>query len=1002
MQFVKLDSISKNLALLVILAILPALLILLYTGMEQRRHSIANTRDDVLLLTNSMAEAQKDITSTTKQILSTLSLLPEIQAMVPEESSNMFRAVLENNPEFHNIALTNLNGDVLASGKPFFRKNLADRKHFRDSLEKKDFAVGEYIITRAGAALPAFAFAYPVLDHNNRPKAVLTMSIKPDRFASFHNISTLPEKSFISITDHQGIRLFYSPADDKSNPIGKQINTKAWETASKTERQGILIDHYSDNTKRIVAFEQIRLTPDDEPYMIVWAGVPEKYILEPANAALTRNILLMSLATLLSLFISWLVGRNRFLTPINNLMGMTKNLARGNLEIDTPTTDQIDEFETLTNAFHDMAKALAQSQKTLQENEARFRLLMNSMNALIYVADMESYEVLFINEYGKKQHGDITGKVCWQTIQKGQKGPCSFCTNKYLLDEEGNPGNLYTWEFQHTVTRQWFHIHDRAIKWIDDRVVRLEVATDISERKLIETRLAEETERLAVTLRSIGDGVITTDIQGQVVLINRVAETVTGWHSEEAAGQPLAKVFNLRDKVTGNPCESPANHILASGELTGMPSGTVLIAKNGQKRDIVNSSAPIKDQEGKIIGVVLVFRDITKQLRTEQELIKAKKLESIGVLAGGIAHDFNNILAAILGNIDLCLQDENLSAKTEKLLQEGIKASHRARHLTQQLLTFAKGGEPIKETASLSEVVRDSADFILRGDKVACRYLFPESLWLVDIDRGQISQVVQNIILNARNAMPDGGTIEVSCENVTSGTTTNIALPQGDHFVKMEIRDSGVGIPANLLDKIFDPYFSTRQNGNGLGLAITHSIVSKHDGHISVQSLPELGTTFTIYLPASTESILPTKEVEKITISTRKAKIMIMDDDEMVRDIIQAMLEQMGHEVVLAREGLEALQLYQGAVQSERPIDLTIMDLTIPGGMGGKEAVQKILAVDGAAKVIVSSGYSNDQIMANYQEYGFCAAIAKPYQFHNLAKTINRSLVDPPKESHCS
>jgi PAS domain S-box-containing protein len=501
--------------------------------------------------------------------------------------------------------------------------------------------------------------------------------------------------------------------------------------------------------------------------------------------------------------------------------------------------------------------------------------------------------------------------------------------------------------------------------------------------------LAEETERLAVTLKSIGDGVITTDTQGRVVLINKIAETLTGWDSHEATGQRLADVFTIINEVTRQPCESPVEKVLASGKIIGLANHTALISKNGQERSIAGSGAPIRDKIGNIIGVVLVFRDITDQLRTEKELIKIKKLESIGVLAGGIAHDFNNILVAILGNIDLSLRDANLTDKTRELLKQAIKASYQARDLTRQLLTFAKGGQPIKEAASLAEVIKDSADFILRGDKVACRYFIPDDLWLVDIDKGQISQVVQNIILNASNAMPAGGTIEVSCENVSAALSSGIALPTAGNCVKMSITDNGVGIPENVLDKIFDPYFSTKKQGSGLGLAITHSIVSKHDGHISVKSTPGMGTTFAVYLPASSQRHLAVEKKEATDWPTKKARILVMDDEELVRNILEAMLHQMGHEVLLVKDGMEALQTYREAVDNGTPIDLIIMDLTIPGGMGGKEAVQKILSIDPAANAIVSSGYSNDPVIANFKDYGFCSAIVKPYQFAELKKTID-------------
>lgn len=863
MKQFNLGSISKNLNLLVLLAVLPALVILLYTGIEQRRDSIENARNDLLLLTQSMAEAQKDITRSSEQILSILSLLPAVQAMDARISSEIFKAVLEQNPTYSNITLTDLNGDVLASGKTFTNTNLADRKHFRESLNKNSFAAGEYIVSRVGSTVPAFAYAYAVLDKNNRPKAVLTMSIKLDRFARFHAISTLSRNSFVAATDHKGIRLFYYPPKENTNPVGVPIQSKAFKMSRQKQEKGIFIADGSDGVRRLFVFEHVRLDSEKTPYITVWAGIPEAYILAPANTVLTRNLMLMFLVTILSLFISRVIGKKTLTSPIKNLVTMTQKFTQGNFVAPTKPAAMPDEIRTLTEAFHDMSETLLANQGMLKENEARFRLVMNSLDALVYVADMDTYEILFINKYGKERFGDITGKTCWQSLQKGQQGPCSFCTNKYLLDKSGKPRKIYTWEFQNTISEKWFSIHDRAIKWVDDRIVRLEIATDITKRKMAKNKLAEEKERLAVTLRSIGDGVITTDTEGNVVLINKVAEELTGWNSEDAAGQPLAEVFNIINAMTRQSCENPVTKVMNSGEIIGLAHDTALISKDGQEKSIADSAAPIRDKDNKTIGIVLVFRDITEQLLIEQEMTKVEKLESIGVLAGGIAHDFNNILSAILGNIDLSLLDSNLSATTQKLLREAVKASHRARSLTQQLLTFAKGGEPIIEAESLVDVIKDSADFVLRGSNVACRYIFPDDLWLVDIDKGQISQVVQNIILNASGAMPEGGTVEVSCKNISSENSIGISLPSTGNYVKMSIEDSGTGIPSNVMEKIFDPYFSTKRRGSGLGLATTHSIVSKHNGHISVQSTPGLGTTFAVFLPASNQSSAITDSLEE-------------------------------------------------------------------------------------------------------------------------------------------
>ena len=514
---------------------------------------------------------------------------------------------------------------------------------------------------------------------------------------------------------------------------------------------------------------------------------------------------------------------------------------------------------------------------------------------------------------------------------------------------------------------------------------------DITERKQVEKKLADEKERLAVTLRSIGDGVITTDISGKVVLLNKISEELTGWSNEEAVGRPLEEVFHIINEKTREICENPVTKIVSSGQIVGLASYTVLVAKDGREWSIADSGAPILDDESNIVGVVIVFRDVTEQIRTEKEILKVKKLESVGVLAGGIAHDFNNILVAILGNINLALLDVNLKEKTKNLLSEAEKASLRAKDLTQQLLTFAKGGEPVTELSSLENIIKESANFVLRGDKVACHYDIPEDLWLVDIDKGQMSQVIQNIVLNASHAMPEGGIIQITCENIDCLHVESVSLPCNKKFVGVTITDSGTGIPANVIDKIFDPYFSSKQEGSGLGLAISHSIITKHKGHIAVESTPSVGTTFTIYIPASIyKQKLEKREEKSIKECKGKAKIMVMDDDAMIRDIAQSMLSLLGHEVVLVQDGVEALALYREHSDASKPIDIVIMDLTIPGGMGGQDAVKEVLAFDPDARIIVSSGYSTDPIMANCQKYGFCAAIVKPYQLQELTKVINQ------------
>lgn len=497
MRFLTLGSISKNLTLLILLAVFPALAILFYSGLEQRQQSIENAKRDVMQLTHSMAETQQEIARSTREILSTLSSLSAIQDKDIQASTEILKAVLKQNPQYSNMALVDLSGEVLAAGGAFSSINLADRKHVREAIGRRGFAVGEYIVSRVGNPIPAFAFAYPVFDKTDVLTAILTTAVKLTSFSHLYDFSTLPEKSFVALTDHQGIRLFYYPQQDKTNPVGAPVLSQNWQMLNNAEDSGIFLSTGSDGMRRIYAFEQLRVEPEGSPYLCVWAGIPEAYVVAPANTILTRNLLLMLLATVLSLSISLLVGKNTLISPIQNLVVLTRKIALGNLYARSEITPKTRELETLTRAFHEMADALILSQSVLLDSEVRFRLLMDSLDTFLFVADMETYEVLFVNEYTKKQLGDVVGEKCWQTIQQGQSGPCSFCTNKYLLSREGTPGELYSWEMQNTVTGKWLYMHDRAIKWIDGRIVRLQVATDITGRKNIEN----EREQLIAQLK---------------------------------------------------------------------------------------------------------------------------------------------------------------------------------------------------------------------------------------------------------------------------------------------------------------------------------------------------------------------------------------------------------------------------------------------------------------------------------------------------------------------
>ncbi len=539
--------------------------------------------------------------------------------------------------------------------------------------------------------------------------------------------------------------------------------------------------------------------------------------------------------------------------------------------------------------------------------------------------------------------------------------------------------------------RLWVETH--AVPFRNEKneiTALLGVTRDVTERRRAETALAEEKERLAVTLRSIGDGVIVTDIEGNITLLNAVGEQLTGWSSDEAIGYPLTKVFNIISETMRETCENPAEKVIGTGMIVGLANHTALIRKDGTEIIIADSGAPIKDRESKTIGVVLVFRDITAQYRMEQEMQKMEKLESLGVLAGGLAHDFNNLLTSIIGNVSLAKMEIGADNKAFQLLTEAEKAGRRAADLTHQLLTFSKGGAPIKKIVSITDIAREAVNFSLSGSNVKCVYSIPTHLWSAEVDKGQMNQVFNNLIINAIQAMPNGGTVSIHFQNVTIAEE-EIADLRAGHYVKITFSDEGVGIAEEHLGKIFDPYYTTKRTGSGLGLATVFSILKRHEGGISVKSIAGAGTTVTIYIPALKDIVNPEHE-ETGGIRKGKGRILVMDDEELVRNICGYILTRLGYEVDFASDGKEAIDIYRREAEEGKPFNLVIMDLTIPGGLGGKEAVVKLHQIDPNAKVVVSSGYSIDPIMSDYKKYGFCGVINKPYNAKQVSEVVSNIL----------
>jgi PAS domain S-box-containing protein len=540
-------------------------------------------------------------------------------------------------------------------------------------------------------------------------------------------------------------------------------------------------------------------------------------------------------------------------------------------------------------------------------------------------------------------------------------------------------------------TTVWIKENVRAIRDADGRLLYLQgFVSDITARKEAEAALRASEERLSVTLRAMSESVITTDPAGMIQYMNDAAGVLTGWSPAEAMGCALTAVCPLQSSRAEAPILPPVAQALEAGRPVDLPAHTVLQSHKGNARRVEGRCAPMHDHSGRAIGAVLVLRDITERARLEAELLRASKLESVGVLAGGIAHDFNNLLTVVLGNLAIALTDPTVRASAGRWLRDAESGAHRARDLTQQLLTFAKGGEPLRTTVMLPEVVREAAEFALHGSTVRCDFDVAADLAPADVDKGQIGQVVQNLVINAVQAMTGGGIIRITLRNARIPAGGTADLP-GGAYVRIDITDTGAGIAPEHLPRIFEPFFTTKETGTGLGLATVYSVIQKHRGRVTVESEFGRGTTFRCWLPAapgvSAAIRSTTPPFEQV-----RGRVLFMDDEEPIRIMTKALLDRLGLDTMVVSDGEEAVRHYCKARSSGRPFDLVIMDLTVPGAMGGAEAMGEILKLDPQARGIVSSGYSSDPVMANYRAHGFRAMVPKPYRIGDFARTIREVL----------
>ena len=627
-------------------------------------------------------------------------------------------------------------------------------------------------------------------------------------------------------------------------------------------------------------------------------------------------------------------------------------------------------------------------EKVTKEKNEMYKQLFNSYPLPTYAWDYigDDFKLIRINKaadrYTDGKLGNLIGMKASQFFtDRGYKN--IFETMIKSFKEKTSISEEFTYTFLSSGKHAYIEAH---FAYVPPNSILLHTK-DIAERKYAEKQLEEEKERLSVTLASIGDGVITTNIDGKIVLYNEIAQKLTGYNQNEAINRDINDILDITDTITNERFEF---NKLLKFELS---DNLILTNKYEKKKEIAIKGNPIIDKSEKTIGSVIVIRDNEEKKKLEREILKTQKMESISILAGGIAHDFNNILTAILGNLSIAqIEVEDKASDLSNIIDQTIKATYRANKLTKQLLTFSKGGTPIKKTISIKEFIEETTNFALRGSKSRGFIRISPDLWNVDIDEGQISQVINNVVINADQSMPNGGNVIVEAKNVVIEDSKDDPSLSGEYFVQISIMDQGIGIPDEYLTKIFDPYFTTKQKGSGLGLSVCYSIMKNHHGRITVDSVSGQGSIFYILLPAASTKTKNYPEMKEKPLLKGKGTIIVMDDEDYIQNLLLKLLNRLGYNVIITSEGKEFLKVYRNIKNSQKEVSCVIMDLTIAGGQGGKETIKNLREFDDQVKVIVSSGYSNDPIMSNYINYGFNGVLPKPFSINDLSDLLSQIL----------
>ncbi len=986
------SSVTKLFLSLVAL-ILFSIGLIVYTSTRLQTHKIDDATSIATATANQIYNDQTQLLSGLEQLVTTVSFLPAVQNHSKPDSEHLLSLLAAANTKITNILIADSSGTVWASALPFpAGLSVADRRYFRNALMTGTFSSGEFTDGRI-AGTPVLGFAYPAKTRSGRISDVIIVTMPLDMYSTLYQGRLASPVSSILLVDYKGT-ILYSSVNMKL--VGKQDKPELFAKMSLDGDSGSFVASGNLGIERLFGYRAVRLKHESIPYMYIRTGIDKNHILRESYREAGYMVSALITMLLISFGLAVYVSKKSVLAKLSLLQAAAIKIVHGDFSGRISAQVSNKELRGIGHVLDEMADSLSSnkislqhSDEALRQSEKKYRELVEKANTIILKMDGNG-RVTYFNEYAESFFGFSEREILGRSVV-GTIVPETESSGRDLKDMIArlteNP-SIFAININENIRKNGERVW---ISWSNQKLADdgaayqgvLSVGHDITELRRMEEGLRASEQRFRSFVENANDVVFVLSPAGIFNYVSPRWKEAFGYELSETVGKPFVP-FIHQDDVPA--CAAFLASVLETGEKQRGVEYRVRLKEGGWKCYTANG-ARITDQNGSPLFIG-IGRDITEQKLIQKELMKTQKLETISTLAAGMAHNFNNVLTGVIGYISFARKQLPAQDKILPLLEAAEKSSYRAARLARQLLTFSKGGVPFMSLATAEKLVQESLSLFLSGSNIR-GIIDNRTSQTVNVDSDQINQAFNNIVLNSIHSMPDGGTLTVHIEDLPLEKNNIYLMPPG-HYVKITFEDSGGGIEKEHIHKVFDPYFTTRPDGTGLGLSTTQSIVMKHNGYIDVVSEVSQGTVVTIMLPAYRD--VPSDECEEADIieqSPAGIPLLIMDDEQDILDFVFMSLSELGCQVQICSNGEAAVEIYKNCWESGETLPIVVLDLSVPGGMGGVEAAKRILSIDQHARMIVSSGYSEDQILSDYKNYGFCAALSKPYNTDSLLQVIH-------------